>query len=205
MKIPELFYGLPRDVKRRCERAVTALKRGGSLADALGSELLDTATTDGLIVLDGPSPLVGGLEQFCMYPLCLAAESRLEESARQAVHDELLGPAWGVLALQGQGLQTWLAGGQRRRLAFLRGCLRHWDTLEREGVRYSSGSNTPTTVWGASRCLYFALANEGASTELLREFSGDLFEHGDVPKHEGGLRRLMERAGLLAAIEAGET
>lgn len=194
MNIPTFFFGLPAEVKRRSQRAATALKRGATLAETVGAEVSDTRETDALIVLDGPSPLVGGNPQFCMYALCRAVQT-LDVAVQNRVHQELLSSSWGVLALQGQLLQPWLSSHPTR-LEFLRACLRDWDDLESEGVRYSAGMNTATTVWGASRCIYYALANEGAPSELLQEYNFDAFKSGDIPRHEGGLRALLERAGI---------
>ena len=61
MELPALFYGLYRDVKRRTSKIVTQIRKGAdwiSLVEAEG--FLDTGTIPGLIVLDGPSSLLGG-------------------------------------------------------------------------------------------------------------------------------------------------
>jgi hypothetical protein len=65
MELPALFYGLYRDVKPRTTRIIKRIPKGAdwmALVEAEG--FLDVAKTPGMILLDGPSPLVGGQPHF---------------------------------------------------------------------------------------------------------------------------------------------
>src|SRR5262245_59400566 len=68
MLLPKYLYGLYKDVKKRCTKLVkhaTSLDAYG--AGVLSMGFIDTAQTDGLLVLYGPSPLVGGEMNFHLF------------------------------------------------------------------------------------------------------------------------------------------
>jgi hypothetical protein len=71
MQLPSFLYGRYKDVKARSNKLVTALRRGTKWSELAGlsDEMLDTRRVSGLIVIDGPSPLLGGENHFhCFAP-----------------------------------------------------------------------------------------------------------------------------------------
>ena len=79
--MPRLIYGTWKEVKPRIGKVITRLRRGASWAEAMQADkLLDTKTSPGLIILDGPAGS-GGPHFHCFGPMRLV---------RAAIHDERL-------------------------------------------------------------------------------------------------------------------
>ena len=73
MMIPSFLYGPYSKVKGVCRRKAKELKRGAGFADLPAGQWLDTATTPGTIVVDGPSRSFSHqTEQFCCFALAVA-------------------------------------------------------------------------------------------------------------------------------------
>jgi hypothetical protein len=58
MLVPEMLCGDTKTVTAACRRHITRYMRGGSWVDA--GPMVDVREVPGLIMLDGPSPLLGG-------------------------------------------------------------------------------------------------------------------------------------------------
>ncbi|MDQ2805546.1 MAG: hypothetical protein M3Z04_01295, partial [Chloroflexota bacterium] len=99
--IPQSLYGLQRDVKKTCLRAVTRLRRGATWGELFAAdELLDTDTTPGWLVLDGPSPALGGQLHFHVYwPMRAIRESffdsKLPRELESVIFAAALENTWG--------------------------------------------------------------------------------------------------------------
>ncbi|WP_218082116.1 hypothetical protein [Anthocerotibacter panamensis] len=185
VQVPSCFYGRYSEVKSRCKKAVTALKRGKTWEEAVDtSSMVDTIATPGLIVLDGPSSLVGGTLNFHCYPLlsqvqAAITEKRLLPEVEETIFRASLQTVWGVLGLIAQTNVMWFAilhltpeyhiqPLKERYQPFLDAVLKFWDELYAEGERYTNGSNTGTDLWSNSSNLKYVLANMGVPTELLQ-------------------------------------
>ncbi|GAB4560908.1 MAG: hypothetical protein Tsb0020_07970 [Haliangiales bacterium] len=152
MKLPALVYGFTPEVKKRVSRMITKLKRGASLAEAVGDDMLDTADTPGLIVLHGGSPLLGSEPHFHLYmPIhkireaMLADKPRLPPEEMSAYFHEFLRYAWSTLALQGHPNRRWVMRVDTYQ-PFLQATLKWWPEFDDE-PRYTDGSNSGSPLW----------------------------------------------------------
>ena len=172
MQIPSSLYGFYKDVKPRCRKIVTSLVRGQTWDEAVGAQdMIDTADTSGLLVLHGPSPLLGGTPHFQCYLflthiLDAGSKGRLLPNIEDEVFEASLQTAWGVLGLLSQTNVMWVYPPERHQ-PFLEACLEFWDTLDREGNRYTNGSNIGQSLWVEHTNIKYVLANMGVSTDVL--------------------------------------
>lgn len=184
MQLPKLFYGLYREVKPRLSKVVTQLRRGQPLVPLVEAEgLLDTETTPGLIVFQGPSPLLGGQVNFQMWLLwwlLLDKESVHSETA-QRVFEESLTTAWGTLGLAANDTHFWFIVAKRHR-PFLRAVRTYWDELDAVGPRYSYGINVGYPLWSMNSSIKFVLARRRIPNDIL-----------SAPLPPGGIGELIDR------------
>ena len=152
MKLPALVYGFTPEVKKRVSRMITKLKRGASLAEAVGDDMLDTADTPGLVVMHGGSPLLGSEPHFHLsMPLrkiretMLADKPRLPLEMRSKYFHEFLQCAWSTLALQGNPNHSWVIQVETYQ-PFLQATLKWWPEFDDE-PRYTSGVNYGGWLW----------------------------------------------------------
>lgn len=151
---------------------LTSLACGKTWHEVAGAEdTIDTADRPGLIVLHGPSPILGGSPHFyCYLPLTnilqAVLEERLPSDIEEKVFEASLQTPWGVLGLLSQTNVMWIYPPKRHQ-PMLTACLQFWDTLNREGDRYTNGSNTGQNLWAEHTNLKYVLANMGISTDVL--------------------------------------
>jgi len=168
---PEFEYGIYKDVLAGCRRTVTALSRGKTWEEVTSGPRVDTRVLPGLIVLHGPSPLLGGTPQFHAFTLHMviqeaSAKGRLQAPAVESVFERSLGSAWGLVGLLAETNVIW-AYPQSRRKPLLDACLGFWDELLAEGSRYTSGSSTGGPFWEQNSSLKMVLSNLGVPTSVL--------------------------------------
>jgi hypothetical protein len=172
MKLPAFLYGLTRDVKTRTSRIITQLARGASWDVATQGPVLDTAETEGLIVLDGPARNLGSRPHFHVYlPLrqieeaMLADRPRLPWSMEDPLFFAALEHAWSTLALQGRTNQSWVSRRQGTYLRpFARATLRFWSEFD-DAPRYSYGIERGEWLWACNPMIRYALAHLGVEHE----------------------------------------
>ena len=185
MELPALFYGLYRDVKRRTSKIVTQVRKGADWMELVEAEgFLDTATTHGLIVLEGPSPMIGGGAHFQAWLLwwqLIDAQPRLSEEIRDQVFDCSLTHPWSILGLVSAHNKGWVRETRRYR-PFLRAVRQYWDCLDAEGERWSTGSPYGSRLWSLPNSIMYVLANLGIPGDTLR-----------APLPPGGLAELIDR------------
>ncbi len=163
MLVPRFLYGRFRDVKAACNRKVTQLKRGASWDDLAG-DLIDTRDFPGLLVLDGPSSLLGGADHFHFFApaqvITDAIPRRLPEDTLLTLFEPAIATNWGFLTMLSQWAQLflWHPGHQQR---FLHLLVRWWDELDAEGPRYSTGSNHGEPLWPLPTNIQYCLVREG--------------------------------------------
>jgi hypothetical protein len=172
MRLPSVLYGPYREIKPRIRKVVTRLKRGANWDDALGAaDTLDTATTPGLLVLNGPSPLLGGTSHFqCYLPLLVVQEvvsqNQLSGALEEPIFQACLQTPWGTLGLFAPANLMWVYPPKRYR-PLLQAALRFWDTLDAEDERYTVGSNDGQRLWSIASNLKYVLANVGIPKSTL--------------------------------------
>ena len=182
MELPALFYGLYRDVKRRTSKIVAQVREGAdwmALVEAGG--FLDTAVTPGLIVLEGPSPLLGGEPHFQMWLLWWQLLNTHSALGDEDVFERSLTQPWSVLGLVSHPNDMWVYEKRRYR-PFLRAVRRYWDLFDAEGARYSNGSECGARLWSLPNTIMYVLANLGLSNEEM-----------DPPWPPGGLPEIIDR------------
>ena len=170
MKLPALCYGLYRDVKKRTSKMVTQMLKGNdwiALVEAEG--FLDTETTPGLIVMEGPSPLLGGEPHFQAWLLLRAFRDRaldrnVPEEVLEAVFQQALTRPWSTLGLVGHPNHCWFYPRRRFR-PFLAAVREYWDIFESAGQRYTYGIQEPLELWKAPNSIQYVLGNLGLDND----------------------------------------
>jgi hypothetical protein len=180
MLFPEFEYGIYKDVFAGCRKKVTALSRGKTWEEVTAGPRVDTRALSGLIVLHGPSPLLGGAPHFHAFTLHMViddalAAGKVPEEAVESIFEQSLGSAWSLVGLLAERNMMW-AYPESRREPLLDACLRFWDELVAEDVRYTSGSTTGATLWDLHSNLKMVLSNLGVPTPVLNNplANGDL-------------------------------
>ena len=190
MLVPSFYYGRFREVKAACSRKVTQLKRGAQWPELAADDWLDTREHPGLLVHNGPSPLLGGGLHFHFFAMGQALRNaipqRLPVSTFETLFEPMIHTIWGYLSIMSQWGQSFLRppGHQQR---YLHLAVRWWDELDAEGPRYSHGNDEGAALWSLPSNIWYCLAREGLPEELF-----------DMPVPEGGMAELVAqtRAGL---------
>lgn len=169
MKIPVPLHGQNKDVKAQARKMVTALKEGQPLADAVGGEMADTGSRDGLLMMDaGPTgAYVDGFH--CYLPFRTVYDAlggKLPAGIEDKVFREGLETAWGVLGILGRNNFPWVRVEERHQ-PFLEAVLKFWDELCAEGNRYSTGASEGKALWDVPNSLHYVLAKRGVPQETL--------------------------------------
>jgi hypothetical protein len=171
LQIPALYHGPYDEVDARCRTLVARVGAGVPWLDAIGAPV-DTREAAGLLVLNGPSPLIGGSAHFqCYLPHFRVRDAlgdgRLSGAVEAAVFAASLESPWGVLGLLAPPNVMWLHARERHR-SFVRASLRCWDALTAEGARYSLGMPAGGSLDAAQHNLRYVLANLGVPAAALR-------------------------------------
>jgi len=189
MEMPALIYGRYAEVGTRLRRAVTRLVRGETWAATLGvADTVDTKKADGLLVLNGPSPLLGGSPHFqCYLPLVMVSDAmhrgRLPREREEELFRDSLETYWGVLGLLSPANVLWVHSPERH-FPLLRAVESIWEVLDNQGDRYSVGSTVGQRLWSMHSNLKYVLANHGIPTAVL-----------NAPLPSGGLAALLPGEG----------
>lgn len=172
--VPEMLCGDTKTVVAACKRHLTRFKRGGSWVEM--GPMVDVAKAPGLIMLDGPSPLLGGNQvrlyapfrelhnAFSREPVTLDVLVR----ANLRAFDEALEQGWSVLGLTSMGCYCWLKDPERAE-RFLASVMRHWDELDAAGPRYTTGMQGGEPLWGPPHLVKYALAHRGVPDVRLNQ------------------------------------
>jgi hypothetical protein len=173
MQLPAIEYGDWASVKARMRKVITQLKRGASFNELMTADgLLDTATHEGLIYIDGPNRIGGGPHFHTFAAARVVGHALLVGGLPSALKDPIFAASletpWGVLGLFGGNYDEWLFPRQTRFEPFLHAALAAWKELDAVGPRYSSGVGYGSPLWEEPNNLHFVLANLGVPHELLR-------------------------------------
>ena len=189
MEIPSLFYGRYAEVNARCRDLVRRLRRGVAWTEAVDGPLLDTRDRPGLLVLNGPSPLIDDAAHFqCYQPYFrvrdAVGQGRLSADVEAAVFAASLETPWGLLGLLAPANVIWVHLPERYR-PLLQAGLRYWSVLDAEGSRYSVGMAEGQPLWSIPNNLKHVLANLGVPIARLQS-----------PLPPGGLAELVGRVDV---------
>ncbi len=181
MQAPTLLHGRYRDVSRAAKRVARRLTRGESLS-ALVPSWMDLRGATGLVLLDGPSPLVGGSEHFHAFALTKAlVEARLGQDRSgwgRIWTEQCMKEPWSLLGVLAQDGQFVVQDDQR--IDLLLRVVDYWDEFVALGDRYSLGLPWGQSLWSAAGGIRAALARMGVDVR-----------HGDEPRAATDLRDMV--------------
>ena len=172
MQLPALLYGSYPDVRKRCRTAIRrCIGEQRLLWEVVQADgMLDTAHHPGLIVV---TPLLSGTgDNFhCYAPLYLMqkddADFKLSAEAAAAIFSVGLEEVWSLTCmLPSQVIFSWMGDAEHDR-RYVRAFLRHWDALDAEGERYSSGTGEGRRLWELPTMIQSALVGLGVPAALL--------------------------------------
>lgn len=188
MLIPATFFGLYHEVKSKCRKIVTKLKRGRTWEEVFAEDTcLDTQVyPNSHIVTSGPNPSYGFEPHFHCYVLhreidLAIIHQKMSTERYEDIFTASLKTPWGLLGLFNTEPSGWLRrfpGGiiiEDRVSRFLWACLEFWDVFDTESKRYGNCLNKDT-IW-SHHCtfnlfLLAALKKQGlpADESRLRVF-----------------------------------
>ncbi len=176
MQIPSFLYGPYSKVKGVCRRKAKELKRGASFVDLPAGQWLDTTSTPGPIVVDGPSRSFSHQkEQFCCFALAVAITDEWSglpwvekrDTIWAAYHEAAMLEPWLFLGLLGQHSMAFLDQRPDWLAPFARAAVKFWPLLAAEGKRYTR-SVEPEDLWSLPTNISFALARLGVPKRSLK-------------------------------------
>ena len=166
MLLPSMLHGRYADASRAAKRIARDFSRGVSLQGLVAGHEVEANDLPGLIVLDGPSPNIGGQAHFHAFAVSRAIimvdQPSIEATAslRDRWFDESLRAPWSFLGLLGQMGQVLVRA--RRQIDFLETGIRYWDAIHELEMRYTFGIGEGCTFWRSQIAMGSALACQGA-------------------------------------------
>ncbi len=192
MRFPSFLYGRYAEVTKACGRVLSALGRGRRLEDCVEA-WIELPPASGLIVMDGPSPLMGSGENVHAFALTSGLGKRQEKLPE--VHarwfEISLEAPWSALGLLSQHAYQYIP--DERLLPLLDRLAVYWPELDAVGARYTSGTQGGKSLWHAGTKIMFALGRQGLPQERFRQ-----------PIGAGGLAAVMRATpgGQIRALLA---
>lgn len=134
---------------------------------------MNATDAPGLLVLHGPSPLLGGGANFHCFVMHMLVQDALgkqhiTKDTVERIFEQSLETSWSVLALLAQRNLVW-AYPETHWRPLLDATLRNWTAFDHEGARYSNGSTTGERLWGLHTNIKFVLSNMGVPTDVLNQ------------------------------------
>jgi hypothetical protein len=174
MLLPASLYGPYKVCKAAAAKAVTRIVRGTGLCEAFEQEgWVDISRAPGLLILHGPSPILGG-DAHCQLYLPLTAifravtERKLAAEDMESIFRQALPTRWGLLSLVAIPNSIWTYPAQRH-VPFLQSLVPYWDEFVNEGARYTAGSKTGAHLWTHADTVKGVLVRLGIPFEHLKE------------------------------------
>ena len=174
MLLPASLYGPYKVCKATAAKAVTRIVRGAALREAFEQQgWVDTSRAPGLLILHGPSPILGGDAHFQLYlPLTelfrAVTARKLAAGDMESIFQQALSTHWGTLSLVTITNSIWTYP-EHRHVPFLESLVPYWDDFVNEGARYTAGSNTGADLWTHADTVKGILARRGILLEDLKE------------------------------------
>jgi hypothetical protein len=170
--LPAAQYGDWADVRPRIKAIVRRVTRGEDIVHVMSeSGMLDTATTDGRLILSGTSR--PGTKSFhCHEPWkhLLDALSKIDDSdgIEERIFQSSMSVPWGVLGFMASGCKLWFAGRQSWYEPFLHAALKAWNEIDTVGQRYFVALQ-PEAMWAIPNSLHYVLGRLGVPVEHLSQ------------------------------------
>jgi len=187
MHLPSIVYGTFAISQRNVRKALTQVRRGERWNDAMqATGAMETADHPGLLLLNGPNPLLGGDDHFQLY-LPLTEFSRQIRKGRflrdreEDVFGQCLLTLDGLLGLLAPANLGWVYPAHRRQ-PLVQAAIEQWSVLDAVGARYSAGMATGSRLWDLPTNVKFVLANMGLDIPAL-----------NAPLPDGGIPELIAR------------
>lgn len=195
LEFPPVLHGPARDVRRRLTAAVKAFVAGTPWNESIGAgPPIAVSTARGLIVLNGPAPLLAGEPHFQAFlPLLVLLEGvrkgNVPESKVEEAVSASLATAWGLLGVLSNPNQR-VVLPPARHLPIARAALAHWGALTSIGPRYSAGLREGKELWEVPNNLGYVLGQLGVpADEINRPWTGEQVKallasvagDGDIP------------------------
>jgi hypothetical protein len=135
-------------------------------------EWLTVEETPGLLVLQGPSPVLGGRDHFHCFGLTHAVfkatvEKKLPETVWGLLFEEALQSTWLLLGFMGQDTRDVLLKFSRE-VPFLRAVAKRWHALDGMGARYTLGSQSSERLWELPTNIQYLLGRLSGTLEIVR-------------------------------------
>jgi hypothetical protein len=172
MKIPEFLYGSYQDVRKKCRTKARDFFGGMAIDDLADGKWLDTGSTGGALVLEGPARLFaqgGHFHCFALMRIVIEdiVRGRLGAEAWHRLYEASLPKTWSFLGLLGQDAGVFLYREPGLWRGFLQAAVNYWPDLEAEGERYTQGL-PPSDLWSLPTNIGFVLVRLGVPKERLR-------------------------------------
>lgn len=170
LTVPADLVGTVQDVRQRVQPRVEHFLAGGPWAPVSALEV-DLRDVDGLVVLSGPAPALGGRSHVQAFvPLDLlvthiAADRVPPEREETAVAASLTTP-WGLLGLVSPPNLLLVLPPDRHR-PIIAAALRYWDLLDGIGARYTVGADVGERLWDQPTGLLHVLGRLGVPEKVL--------------------------------------
>jgi hypothetical protein len=204
MLIPSTFYGLYREVKPRCRKIVTKLKRGTTWETIFAEDTyLDTQMySNSHIVMSGPNPNYGFEPHFHCYVLHREIDlaivyQKMNPKCYEDIFTASLKTPWGLLGLFAPEPSGWLRrfpGSiiiEDRLSRFFSACLESWDVFDAEGRKYGTCCNKET-IW-SHHCTFNLLLSAALKKQELPAYESR-FRVPDARISKEDLRKLVDAA-----------
>jgi hypothetical protein len=132
---------------------------------------MDLRDSTGLVLLDGPSPLVGGGEHYHAFAFTKSlVEARLGEDRSawgRIWTEQSMREPWSLLGVLGEYGQFVVQDEQR--IDLLLRAVEHWDEFVSLGKRYSCGLPAGESFWSAAMGIKQAAARMGVDVQATHE------------------------------------
>jgi len=189
LEVPDLLHGVAKDVRRRAAVAVRSFVAGAPWDEAIaGGPATPVASIPGLLVLNGPSPLLGGDPHFHVFlPLMLVLhgvrDGKIPEAKRDEAVTASLATPWGLLGVIAPVNQLVVYPAARHR-PVAAAAASFWGVLDGVGPRYTVGLREGARLWDVVTNLQYVLARLGVPEKRLR-----------APLPGGDLRAIVPAGG----------
>ena len=172
MLLPEFTFGLTKEVTSKCRKIVSQLKKGKNWEDSTACTMIDTNAQEGLLVLNGSSPLLKDSHHFHVYILLdeifeAWGSQKISHDAYHSYFNACLKTPWGTLSLLSPKNQIWLYPVERHK-PFLEATLKFWNIFVDVGCRYTIGSTVGSDLWSVQPNIQYVLFHMGIPQELLQ-------------------------------------
>jgi hypothetical protein len=169
--VPSFLYGTYEEVRRSAAKAVTALRRGATLAEVAG-EPLCVADLPGLVVLDRRWSSIPSSEP--MFHVDQVARQYTAKAIKEKDFLDViatfgtacLSSAWSFLGIVDLQLYACVRTAERQ-LLLLDAARIFWPSITAVGPRYTTGLNTGGSIETSSTLVHFCLARQGATRKDL--------------------------------------